>query len=604
MGQTQGREMYMRTLHALFLILAFMVSVGALPVERAAEDIKDNLISVIMEASQTSQAEFHGAGGSKPYLTKTITWGSKSEAECKWQCNCKGSASGCDSKDKCKRYAWDQKTKKCELFDTVVGCRMTLAGGRKYLNKHPPKCSPTSEKHSVRCCSKSGDPRVMMDKYGCNPGRTFSGAQKICSAKSLRLCTQAEIKAGKTEGTGCGYDEHRVWTSSHASNPAPKPKPTPKPRPAHSHNPHKHSPHKHHSHNPHKHNPHKHNPHKHSTHLIATKTITWSNKAESDCKWLCEQPSGDSAGKCKSYRFYPTTKKCELFDKCIAETKCITKITHTPFMSKTIDWKKNPTEADCKWQCECSASEAGCDAGARCKSYLYHAATKKCELFDKCTAQTKCVTKTTTVTLAPVWTPACKEAEKPVCANFQATKHCGLTYEIWTDGTKGCMTNTARGFTAKWNHENSNYLARKGVRPGSRHPVVTYSAHYHPTGVSFLGVYGWTKNPLIEYYLVDSWGDWPPQSNTPIIGTVKVDGGTYNIHKDTRVNKPSIEGTKTFTQFWSVRTSKRTSGTITVAPHFDAFARFGLKMGSFYEVSLVVEGYKSSGSADVTVSFK
>merc|ERR1711998_612247 len=538
MGTNQGREMYMRTLHALFLaaILAFMVSVGALPVERAAEDIKDNLISVIMEASQTSQAEFHGAGGSKPYLTKTITWGSKSEAECKWQCNCKGSASGCDSKDKCKRYAWDQKTKKCELFDTVVGCRMTLAGGRKDLNKHPPKCSPTSEKHSVRCCSKSGDPRVMMDKYGCNPGRTFSGAQKICSAKSLRLCTQAEIKAGKTEGTGCGYDEHRVWTSSHASNPAPKPKPTPKPRPAHSHNPHKHSPHKHHSHNPHKHNPHKHNPHKHSTHLIATKTITWSNKAESDCKWLCEQPSGDSAGKCKSYRFYPTTKKCELFDKCMG--------------------------------------------------------------------QTKCVTKTTTVTLAPVWTPACKEAEKPVCANFQATKHCGLTYEIWTDGTKGCMTNTARGFTAKWNHENSNYLARKGVRPGSRHPVVTYSAHYHPTGVSFLGVYGWTKNPLIGYYLVDSWGDWPPQSNTPIIGTVKVDGGTYNIHKDTRVNKPSIEGAKTFTQFWSVRTSKRTSGTITVAPHFDAFARFGLKMGSFYEVSLVVEGYKSSGSADVTVSFK
>jgi endo-1,4-beta-xylanase len=165
------------------------------------------------------------------------------------------------------------------------------------------------------------------------------------------------------------------------------------------------------------------------------------------------------------------------------------------------------------------------------------------------------------------------------------------------------MTNTADGFTASWTQANGNYLARKGVRPGSTSPIVTYSANYKPNGNSYLAIYGWTQNPLIEYYIVDSWGDWRPPGTTAI-GTVTADGATYDIYQSLRENKPSIEGTKTFYQYWSVRKEKRTSGTITVAPHFEAWKKFGLTMGTFYEVSLVIEGYQSSGSAEVTVSFK
>jgi endo-1,4-beta-xylanase len=165
------------------------------------------------------------------------------------------------------------------------------------------------------------------------------------------------------------------------------------------------------------------------------------------------------------------------------------------------------------------------------------------------------------------------------------------------------MTNTAYGFRASWDTGDLNYLARKGVRPGSTQPVVTYSADYKPDGNSYLAIYGWTQNPLIEYYIVDSWGTWRPPG-TEKIGDVDSDGGTYEIYRSERVNMPSIEGNKTFWQYWSVRTEKRTSGTITVAPHFAAWASFGLTMGTFYEVSLVIEGYHSAGTADVTVSFR
>lgn len=153
-------------------------------------------------------------------------------------------------------------------------------------------------------------------------------------------------------------------------------------------------------------------------------------------------------------------------------------------------------------------------------------------------------------------------------------------------------------FSAQWSNV-GNILMRKGLRPGSKSQTVTYSASYNPSGNSYLCVYGWTTNPLVEYYIVESWGSWRPPGGSSK-GTVTTDGGTYDIYETTRTNQPSIEGTKTFKQFWSVRTSKRTSGTITCANHFNAWTSKGMNMGSMYEVSLTVEGYQSSGTANVT----
>ena len=166
------------------------------------------------------------------------------------------------------------------------------------------------------------------------------------------------------------------------------------------------------------------------------------------------------------------------------------------------------------------------------------------------------------------------------------------------------MVAKADGFSIEWSDDN-NVLARKGVRPGSNDEVVTYEADYSADGTSFLGVYGWTRNPLVEYYILDSWGGGRPPGRGDQLGTVESDGGTYDIYRTQQVDRPSIDGdSSTFYQYWSVRTSERTSGTITVGNHFAAWESNGMNMGSLYEVSLVVEGYRSAGSADVRMSMR
>jgi len=198
----------------------------------------------------------------------------------------------------------------------------------------------------------------------------------------------------------------------------------------------------------------------------------------------------------------------------------------------------------------------------------------------------------------------------------------GYDYEFWTDGeAKGAMTLGEKGtFSCSWQSTvagRGNFLARSGKKFNSTqlHSAVgdisvKYAAKYAPigNGVSYLCVYGWTRAgngaPLVEYYIVDNWGAYnrPPGSWTGASskGTITVNGGTYDIYQTTRVNMPSIEGTKTFQQYWSVNRTRRNSGVISVSEHFKRWENLGMKLGNLYEVALCVEGYNISGSAEIT----
>lgn len=198
------------------------------------------------------------------------------------------------------------------------------------------------------------------------------------------------------------------------------------------------------------------------------------------------------------------------------------------------------------------------------------------------------------------------KAEPLVLTDSTIGERDGYGYELWKDYGDTTMTITDNGkFSCEWSNIN-NALFRIGRKfdctqtyRDMENIKIDYSADYQPDGNSYFCVYGWTREPLVEYYVVESWGNWrPPGGNS--LATITVDGAKYDIYKTVRVNQPSIDGNTTFVQYWSVRQEPSTSGTVNLSTHFAAWEKLGLPVGKLYEAALTVEGYQSQGKANIT----
>ncbi|KAK3208849.1 hypothetical protein GRF29_77g2227742 [Pseudopithomyces chartarum] len=160
------------------------------------------------------------------------------------------------------------------------------------------------------------------------------------------------------------------------------------------------------------------------------------------------------------------------------------------------------------------------------------------------------------------------------------------------------FNNLAGGaFNVTWNNGfGGNFVVGKGYRPGGD-MLFNYTGTFKTTGWAYLALYGWTTNPLVEYYVIESMGKHNPSDNASATqyGSLTSDGGTYEIWQKERINAPSIIGDKTnFQQYWSIRTKMHCGGTINTGNHFRAWEAAGLKLG---KQNYMVMGLKGSRGA-------
>lgn len=169
-----------------------------------------------------------------------------------------------------------------------------------------------------------------------------------------------------------------------------------------------------------------------------------------------------------------------------------------------------------------------------------------------------------------------------------------------SSGTSNMTFGSAGNFAVTWSNV-GDVVAGKGWNPGSSTRVIGYNIGALSGSYNFVGVYGWTTSPLIEYYVCELGSITYAATN---VGTVTSDGHSYGLWKHQQVSQPSIQGTATFWQYMSQwgGSSINSNHTITIANHMNAWKSKMGSMGSNNLQIFAVEAYSGkSGYINATV---
>ena len=192
-------------------------------------------------------------------------------------------------------------------------------------------------------------------------------------------------------------------------------------------------------------------------------------------------------------------------------------------------------------------------------------------------------------------------ANAQVYNNGTGTDH-GYFYSLYSSGGSATMTFPEAGqypgnYAITWSGVN-DVVGGKGWQTGSAQSI-GYNVGA-ANGYNNISIYGWTTNPLVEYYICE-FGSVVSGTNK---GSVSSDGHTYTTYEHQQVNQPSIQGTATFEQYldqWG-GSSTGSNHTVTTGNHFTHWKNIGMPMGNFNYQILGTEAYGGrSGSVNATV---
>lgn len=194
----------------------------------------------------------------------------------------------------------------------------------------------------------------------------------------------------------------------------------------------------------------------------------------------------------------------------------------------------------------------------------------------------------------------------------------GYHFEMWKQdpgNVKMTVFNDDAKFDVEWRNI-QNFVARVGLvydETKTHQEIGTFTADLEfqkssiQNGLAYFGIYGWTVDPLVEYYVMEDWVSWRPRGGDgshQSKGTITVDGAQYDVVTRQMNNQPSIKGTVSFPQVFSIRQQTRSSGSVSISEHFKQWEKLGVKLGKMYEVKIKVESYsgqnQSTGSCKVT----